>query len=85
MSFHNTWTGAGVEALDKCPGEGNAGLKLKYWNISELIENCKIHVFTILCHSRDVHPMWVKLFTKTLSNKGSRVLSTKSKEDLGSF
>ena len=25
----------------------------------------------MLCHGRDVHPMWVKLFTKTLSNRGS--------------
>ena len=38
----------------------------------------------MLHHGRDVHPTWVKLFTKTLSNKGSRVLSTKSEEDLGS-
>ena len=41
-----TWAGAGMEALDKCPGEWNAGLKLEYWNIPEPLENCKIHVFT---------------------------------------
>ena len=23
----------------------------------------------VLCHSRDVHPMWVKSFTETLSEK----------------
>ena len=28
---------------------------------------------TVLCHSRNIHPMWVKLFTETLSNKGSEV------------
>ena len=25
----------------------------------------------VLRHGRDVHPTWVKLFTETLSNKGS--------------
>ena len=28
---------------------------------------------SLLCHSRDVHPTWVKSFTKTLSNEGSEV------------
>ena len=40
----------------------------------------------MLCHSRDVHPTWVKSFTKTLSNEVPVfwVLSTKSEEDLES-
>ena len=24
----------------------------------------------MLCHGRDVHPMWVKSFTKTVTNQG---------------
>ena len=35
----------------------------------------------LLRHGRDVHPMWVKLFTETLSSR-VLVLSTKSEEDL---
>ena len=38
----------------------------------------------LLHHGRDVHLTWVKLLTRTLSNK-VLVLSTKSKEDLESF
>ena len=38
----------------------------------------------VLCHGRDIHPMWVKSFTGTLSNE-VLVLSTKSEEDLESF
>ena len=40
----------------------------------------------LLCHSRDVHPTWVKSFTETLGS-GSGVLSTraKSEEDFDSY
>ena len=36
---------------------------------------------SLLCHSRDVHPTWVKLFTETLSNNGLGVLSTRAKSE----
>ena len=41
----------------------------------------------VLRHGRDVHPMWVKSLTGTLSNKGSGILSTraKSEEDFDSY
>ena len=35
----------------------------------------------MLRHGRDVHPMWVKSYTRTLSNKGSGVLSTRAKSE----
>ena len=41
----------------------------------------------LLRHSRDVHPTWVKLFTKTLRSRFLRFCSTraKSKEDFDSY
>ena len=41
----------------------------------------------MLRHGRDVHPTLVKLFTETLSNEGSGVMSirTKSEEDFDSY
>ena len=33
-----------------------------------------VHIHKALCHGRDIHPTWVKSFTGTLSNNGSRVL-----------
>ena len=29
----------------------------------------KLFAGLLLCHSRDIHPAWVKLFTKTLSER----------------
>ena len=41
----------------------------------------------VLRHGRDVHPTWVKLFTKTLGSVFDRFCSTraKSKEDFDSY
>ena len=65
------------------PTSDNSWEPEKNLNADELVANFKWSF--MLHHGRDVHPMWVKLFTRTLSNKGLIVLSTKSKEDLGSF
>ena len=45
----------------------------------------ELSIDTILHHGRDIHPMWVKSFTETLSEIVLLFLSTKSKEDLESF
>ena len=49
---------------------------------SRLLSTCNV-----LRHSRDVHPTWVKSFTKTLGNGFLRFCSTraKSKEDFDSY
>ena len=73
--------------------QGCIGTGLTRWNwwssssYASLISNLFLQRFsypsTVLHHGRDVHPMWVKSFTKTLSSR-VLVLSTMSKEDLGS-
>ena len=45
------------------------------------------HEIIVLCHGRDIHPTWVKSFTKTLRSGFLRFCSTraKSKEDFDSY
>ena len=62
------------------PIPDEAPIHIQNW-ITKFLRVC------VLCHGRDVHPMWVKSFTKTLSNKGRGFCSTraKSEEDIDSY